>query len=728
MRQGKTHEHVRFDLVRFLEDLGEGPVDDAALGVFGFFWHIFGPPGAAGGYLDALERESEASNRRVREVLRNQAHAAVETIARGFWSCVDNARDGRVALTVAPTLPEQAELDHLREVSLTLLYRLLFILKAEAQDLLRLRDSSGASSLYARERSSAAIFSRIDETAAEDRARVSTGYERLKALFSDIDRGSPRFEIPAYNGGLFNDDKHPELAHWLLLDDALHEVLNKLIYIEGDVASPVPYADLDVRDLGDIYEGLLEQRLTGVASDPPSLHLRNEKGERKASGSHFTRDELVDHLVRRALQPLLDAADDDPERILDLRVLDPAMGSGHFLVKVVDVLADHLTVHCDPVDPDAPRDNGPAERAYWKQAVVEQCVYGVDFNPMAVELARVALWLHTAEYGRPLSFLDHHLKVGNSLVGASLDRLASPGLKSKLVRDQRKWVPVDPPEPEAIVSEGPPKGAARRKKKAVPSTQLALPFTIDTGLLSGIIASIHTLLERPSASAEEVKRKSQAYADRVEGQLAAHHLLADLWCLQWFMGEPTDELIEAYESPAGLYAQVKEACGIVVDEQRERRLAELAEHPLARRAIAARSEGYGPRMEAFFHWELAFPEVAFDSTGKRRSDFGFDAVVGNPPWDRIRPERALRSWCPARSGRHRAARGSGAFCCSSAPRRSCSSSRTTGSGRSTSTAASSSRPSLWRDRLRQRRTGSTPRSCSGICASCTACYPSAWSG
>lgn len=638
MRQGKTNEHLRFDLVLFLEEQRGRESTEEDLEAFGLFWNLFGPPAVANGYLDLLEAESGQATRKVREVLRDQAHQAVQEIARGFWSCPGNAEEG---LTSAPSLPPQAELDHLREVSLTLLYRLLFILKAEAQNLLRMRDDLGAATPYAQKRSTLALYRRLEALPAEERARWSEVYEQLLLrLFEAIDRGDAQYEIPAYNGGLFDPAKHPELARWRLLDEALFKILNKLIYLEGSEHQPVPYADLDVRDLGDIYEGLLEQRLIGRPTDPPSLHLQNEKGERKASGSYFTPDELVDHMVRRVLDPLLAEAGSDASRILALRVLDPAMGSGHFLVKVVDVMADHLTVHCDPEDPDAPRDNGPAERAYWKRMVVESCIYGVDYNPMAVELARVALWLYTAEYGKPLSFLDHHLKVGNSLVGVSLDRLSEPGLRPKSTRKGTTWVPVPPPTMPGIEDEtdAQPK-KSRKRREAEAAGQLSMPFPIDTGLFSGILDSIRKILERPSESARDVKEKSQAYAQAVEERLVAHRLLADLWCLQWFMGEPDAALLEAYTGADGLYERVKRACGHQLDEKRAAAIAAVEDHPLVQRVRDTRAQGYGPRLEAFFHWQLEFPEVAFDEKGQPRGGFGFDAVVGNPPWDRIRPER-----------------------------------------------------------------------------------------
>ncbi len=636
VRKGKIQEHVRFDLILWLEDMDrrEVPTTTAAdLAVFDVFWHLFGPP-AADGFLDDVERESSDSTAVVRDVLRRRAYEAVEVISRGFWSCPANAQ----LLPVSPAIPTQAELDRLREVSLTLLYRFLFILKAEAQNLLPMLRQDGTATGYAREGSTRCLYAELHRRSFEDRSRYSKVYQQLRLLFTGIDQGDPELEIPAYNGGLFDAGRHPELANWRLLDQALFEVLHLLIYLGGgENPDPVPYADLDVRDLGDIYEGLLEQRLVGVAGDPPSLHLANEKGERKASGSYFTPDGLVDHLTRRALLPLLDACGDDPAKVLALRVLDPAMGSGHFLVKAVDVMADYLTSRCDPVDADAPRDNGPAEYAYWKRRVVENCIYGVDYNPMAVELARVALWLYTAEQGKPLSFLDHHLKVGNSLVGVTLDRLAKPALHIKLNKGERTWEVVAPAEPQEVAAtpgDTPKKGKKRKGSVA----QLPLPFPIDTTLFQGILASIRSILAQPSDSARDVKAKGIAYAKAVEQRLAAHRLLADLWCLQWFI-PADDDAGRAWNSPNGLYDEVKRTCGLPLGEKRDAALAMLGADPWVAKVKVARSAGSGPRVEAFFHWQLEFPEVAFGRDGQPREGFGFDAVIGNPPWDKIKPER-----------------------------------------------------------------------------------------
>ncbi|GBC61605.1 hypothetical protein DENIS_2567 [Desulfonema ishimotonii] len=634
MRAGKKQEHLRFDLVLFLENLRnrdgvmvrgrvkEAAFTDADTETFALFWHFFGHPAVGGGYLDLLHSEGEANTRRVSDILRDNAYRAVQLIAQGFWKHPENRYSEEVS---------QSELDHLRELSLTFLYRLLFILKAEAQGLLPMRDKNGGDTPYAQFVSTKAIFNHLTRSRADtDLSETDTEFNNVKRLFELINAGG-NYGVPAYNGGLFDSDIHAELDKLRLSDDVVYKILHRLIYL--DESEPVPYADLDVRDFGDIYEGLLEQRLVlERQGDGQCVTLRNKKGQRKASGSYFTPDSLVDHIVRETVMPLLEVCKGDPRKILALKIADPAMGSGHFLVKVVDVMAWHLTISCAPVDKGVPDDNGPVEYAYWKRKVVENCIYGADVNPMAVELAKVALWLHTASLGKPLSFLDHHLKCGNSLVGADLKHVARPGLESRARKSGTVWLPVE--KQEARLD-----GLQIGKKKKRNSQQLELPFPIDTDLFSGILESVSAILQRPSSTPADVKSKRRDYAMSVGKTLAAHRLLCDLWCAQWFLAEPDKEGLSVYESGNGLYSRVKKACGLTDEAARSAAVEKFANHAFVKKIEAARNAGYGPRPMRFFHWQLEFPEVAFSGDGELRENFGFDAVVGNPPWDKIKPAK-----------------------------------------------------------------------------------------
>ena len=630
MRQGEPQAHLRFDLILFLENIISREkisskttlipeiITGEDLDTFNLFWHLFGPPAVSGGYLDLLLSESEANTRRVRDILRQNAHRAVQEIAHGFWIHPNNG---------FASTPKQVELDHLRELALIFLYRLLFVLKAEAQGLLRLKDEIGRDTLYAITLATKVIFDRIDHFPESSRNQVSTGFDDLKKLFAAVNAGENQYDVPAYNGGLFDPETNPELERLKLNDDVIHSVLKQLIYLDGN--QPVPYADLDVRDFGDIYEGLLEQRLVWEETGPSgsTLSLRNKKGERKASGSYFTPDSLVDHIVRATLQPLLDQCGNDAQKILALKVLDPSMGSGHFLVKVVDVIAWHLTLNCKG----SPDDNGPREYAFWKRQVVENCIYGIDYNPMAVELAKVALWLHTANFGEPLSFLDHHLKCGNSLVGASLKDIAQPALISKATKTGTAW----------IIAGSTPQPKTSLKKKASKKTtrQLLLPFPIDTSLFAGILKSVQHILHGPSKTPQDIKSKRKQYGDAVNTRLKAHRALCDLWCAQWFLPEPDEDSAAVYESSGGLYVRIKKICGIPNDAERDAELTKALQHPFMRQLDITREAGYGPKPGRFFHWQLEFPEVAFTEQGELKDHFGFDAIVGNPPWDKIKPAK-----------------------------------------------------------------------------------------
>ena len=344
---------------------------------------------------------------------------------------------------------------------------------------------------------------RIDK--AEPLGDTASGYyRRLLGLFEVIDRGDAALGLPRYNGGLFHFDfsapdaaqKHRAnyfLTRHTINDGRLAQALDRLARIEGQ---PVDYSFLEVRHLGAVYEGLLEYRLVIEDAAAGRVHLATDKGERKATGSYYTPDYIVKYIVHHTLNPILQAraerfaelmADIAPKRarlqaitpqsptanpqspavetrhkneahvlrqelnrlekqaretLLDIKVCDPAMGSGHFLVEAVDYLTDRLiqilNQHPDhnPVLAQledirrAILDNMAAQdiaidaarlddTQLLQRAVMKRCIYGVDLNRMAVELAKVSLWLHSFTIGAPLSFLDHHLRWGNSLIGAS---------------------------------------------------------------------------------------------------------------------------------------------------------------------------------------------------------------------------------------------------------------------------------------------------------------------
>ncbi len=628
--KSNQENYFRFDLVLFLQQFigkNKRKPNDEDIKTFALFEHSYGAKAHSSGFLKNLFSETQQANENLREVLKQNAHNAVEYIANGFWLDDKNRDKGFIAEE-----PQQKDLDYLREQSLILLYRLLFILKAESQQLL-LKEVDGELSAYAQEYALSTLLEKLEAKTPAQLER-STVYRVLQAFFKDIDGGDLSYGVPAYNGGLFDPETHTDLIKWRMTDAALKKVLTALMYADEAQKEEIVWKELEVRDLGDVYEGLLEQRLILEDSGELSeLVLKNEKGERKASGSYFTPDSMVTQLVNATLLPSLKACKANPNKILDLKVLDPAMGSGHFLVKVVDVMSRYLAMYCDPQDlihPDKGVKNtkDAAERAYWKRKIIDNCIYGVDYNPMSVELAKVALWLHTAEYAKPLSFLSHHLKVGNTLLGADIDELQEPALELKALKSGTVWK-VKPRTKETLEN--------KPQKGLIEQQQLEL-FFIDENIISGVLENVRNLLAASSANRDDIHNKRKKYQQIVR-ELSAHKLLADLWCVQWFFVKPDSRGEKAFGVHGNsLYNQLLKICNIKDSESRQVELEKFKNNPFIKRVRKNTEHGYGARPTMFFHWQLEFPEVAFDKRGQPKTDYGFDVVLGNPPWNKIKPD------------------------------------------------------------------------------------------
>ena len=388
-----------------------------------------------------------------------------ERVAANLSALVFGQVFPELASAISAAAPE-ASLPEVREATLVLLYRLLFILYAEDCDLLPVRNTSYDD--YAlREKV------RGDVRRRKDRDDVfSTSAARYWSAIDDlcraIDQGDASIGLPPYNGGLFDRKRKPLLANIRLGDDVMAKAIDALSFEQTQNGRRyINYRDLGVQQLGSIYERLLEQEIVREGSE---IAVRPNVFARKGSGSYYTPDDLVGLIIEETIGPLVRSSMDnftakhselatgqlpedrrisrlkqlDPaEKLLELKVCDPAMGSGHFLVNLVDHLADWVITAMaeaealvdDYISPlteriDVIRNTimGNAEERGWaidaeqlddrhivRRMVLKRCVYGVDKNPMAVELAKVSLWLHTFTVGAPLSFLDHHLRCGDSL-------------------------------------------------------------------------------------------------------------------------------------------------------------------------------------------------------------------------------------------------------------------------------------------------------------------------
>ena len=368
------------------------------------------------------------------------------------------------------------ELEKVRQAALVFLYRLLFVLYAEDRGLLPVNDVR-YDDYGLRKRVRDDISRRMDE---KDTFSSVAGnyYNRLIELFRMIDKGDPSIGLPPYNGGLFASEAAALLERVRLPDSKVAPIIyglshTPLAHDPGSGRRFVNYRDMSVQQLGSIYERLLERQ--PVLDEAGRIDIRPNPYARKDSGSFYTPQELVDLIVDHTLKPLVEerlqafeeksrqlASErrpkpdrhaeliplDPAEAVLDLKVLDPAMGSGHFLVTAVDFLSDYVAdlIEYAPAVPEWLDDYASplvdrvasirrdilerARESKWvideaqltdqaiiRRMVLKRCIYGVDKNPLTVELAKVSLWLHSFTVGAPLSFLDHHLRCGDSLIG-----------------------------------------------------------------------------------------------------------------------------------------------------------------------------------------------------------------------------------------------------------------------------------------------------------------------
>ena len=561
-----------------------------------------------------------------------------ERVAASLSALVFGQVFPELASAIAAAAPE-ASLPEVREATLVLLYRLLFILYAEDRDLLPVRNTSYDD--YAlREKV------RGDVRRRKDRDDVfSTSAARYWSAIDDlcraIDQGDASIGLPPYNGGLFDRKRIPLLANIRLGDDVMAKAIDALSFEQTPNGRRyINYRDLGVQQLGSIYERLLEQEIVREGSE---IAVRPNVFARKGSGSYYTPDDLVGLIIEETIGPLVRSSMDnftakhselatgqlpedrrisrlkqlDPaEKLLELKVCDPAMGSGHFLVNLVDHLADWVITAMaeaealvdDYISPlteriDVIRNTimGNAEERGWaidaeqlddrhivRRMVLKRCVYGVDKNPMAVELAKVSLWLHTFTVGAPLSFLDHHLRCGDSLFGS--------WVRNGIDRAKQQGGP--------LFLQGPLKRA----------TRAAAPMQIIEGLTDAEIAEAH--------------RSADVFAEVEEMTAPLNAFLSLIQAFDWLN-------IRDRADKAALYAYFLGIFGDPIDIalKKVEILTEIEGGERFARLLGQARELLDD--ERFFNWQVVFPGVwsEWESNGIHG---GFDAVIGNPPWDRMK--------------------------------------------------------------------------------------------
>lgn len=586
---------IQADLRRIFE--GEAFADFAALWLL-IHASRFGAPGAAPTDC-ALERWREAGAKEgvtARERLRGGVEAALLSLGGGFVGHPDNAALRERLASGALPLP-----DYFSQL-LRLVYRLIFLLAAEDRNLLHPPTApAGPRKLYAEGYSVGRLRDHAVRRAAWDRHRDR--WEGLLIAFATLAAGEPRLGLPAL-GGLFEPRSIAELEGAHLANRDLMEAIYRLAWLrEPSGLVPVNWRDMETEELGSVYEGLLEltPRLTADGHGFAFAEADEAKGNaRKTSGSYYTPDSLVQALLDSALDPVLDRveaeADDPVKALLSVTVIDPACGSGHFLLAAARRIATRVARH---------RTGGVASAEDYRHAlreVARASIHGVDRNPLAVELTKVALWIETVEPGKPLGFLDANIRCGDSLLGVfDLDAL-------------RHGIPDAAYKPLT----GDDKETARyfgQRNKAERAGQGSLDFARGGGRLPAAAPQAdeaRALRAMPEDSPEEIAAKRRRFAaGRADPKSWAVQIAADLYTAA-FLAPKTDGV------PVNRQTVTIPTTAHVWDALAGR----TVYGPLVGRAQDLAGQARA------FHWPLEFPHVM--TAG------GFDAVLGNPPWERIK--------------------------------------------------------------------------------------------
>lgn len=611
-------------------------------------------------FLEIALEEGKKWEERISSDLKDKIFTDVfPGLAKGFIENIKQEIDGNI-------------LKEIYDNVLIFLYRLLFLFYAEDRSLLPNYDKNYYE--YSITKIREEIKEKIDknETLSE---KATSYYNRLNDLFEIINSGDRSLKIPPYNGKLFDNNYYPFLKENSIPDKFLIPAIDKLSRNYKDENKIwINYRELSVRQLGTIYEGLLEFKLKiaeenlkikkekglevyEVAKEGEKidikkgeLYITNDKSERKATGSYYTPDYIVQYIVKSCLEPLIEQKvkefENQIERIknldrkelvkelfrlnknnkidflkneilkkydiidsiLKIKIVDTAMGSGHFLVGAVDYLSDRILELIDQYNNKEIFGNEKYvipivekiedirkkiveksekegyiiqlnylnDKDIIKRIVLKRCIYGVDLNPLAVELAKVSLWLHTFMIGAPLSFLDHHLKCGNSLIGTNLEDFYQKVLNKEL------WL-------------------------------FGSPFT---GFLRAIdeLKKLETI---DDIDISEIEESNKIYEDVIR-IVKPYKKLLNLYTLSFFIednspiefidgrkGEPLDIIL----GKISLNSEEKEVLENSLKISKEKR---------------------------FFHWKLEFPEVFYEEN-KTKENLGFDVVIGNPPY--IRQEK-----------------------------------------------------------------------------------------
>ena len=544
-------------------------------------------------WLEVWHRIAKETGVRALDTLRVGVQTAINKLGGGFLSHPKNAELHRKL-----SAGEMNRQDYYR-LLLRLVYRLIFLLIIEDRELLFPKSASSQQKEWYTNYYS---LSRIRSLSRRGRGgRHGDLWKQIRLIFDRLDKGEHRLGIPALGSLFFREEFIGELNDCEIANIDLLAAIRSLSYTnKNGLLQPINYRNIGTEELGSIYESLLEMHPT-ISGRAFRLDIVTGN-DRKTSGSYYTPPELVDSLLNTALDPVVADAlknkgtkEEKEETLLSLKVCDPSCGSGHFLIGAAHRMGKQLAQIRTGDDEPAPEHLLHAVRD-----VIARCIYGVDLNPMAVELCKISLWIESAEPGKGLLFLDHHIRCGNSLLGATPE-LIKQGIPDKAFNE----------------IEGDDKAYCKRYKTINKDERNGqgrfspedLESFADT--LENIEKNATELAALPGETAEDYRVKENALNEFAESpNFLREKLRADLWAAA-FVWKKTDQ----FEYPI--------TQGLV--DRAETEKPDFLE-PWMKKELDRLIETY-----QFFHWHLEFADVfGQDDSG------GFDVVLGNPPWERIK--------------------------------------------------------------------------------------------
>lgn len=542
-------------------------------------------------WIEKWRRQAIEQGTRALESLRDSVENAIRCLGSGFLSHREN-----MGLRESLRTGKLTSQDYYHQL-LRLIYRFIFLLVAEERDLLLLPTSEPrAREVYRHYYSFARLRFLAEQRRGTQHSDAWAGLQvTMKALGADT--GCSQLALPALGGFLWEEKSLPDVLGCLITNESLLNAIRSMTFTQRDkVTSKVDFKNLGPEELGGIYEALLELKAE-VNIDTAEFSLLTLPGhERHLTGSYYTTSSVVETMLDTSLEPLLGEAvkrAHPDSAILGLKICDPACGSGHFLIAAAHRIAGRLaTIRSEGSEP------SPSTLRSSLREVVSHCIYGVDVNPMAVELCKVNLWLEAMEPGLPLTFLDHRIQLGNSLLGTFRQDLAG-GLPDTAF--ERK----DGDDPKVVV-------ALRKQNVREREGQTTLG-EFDSAEARATVGWISGTSDDDITKVHEKERNWNAY---VHSTYFLHSkFVFDAWSVAFTIPHVSEvepitsrTLKAALADESSLSSSLRE---VITVRARELRL---------------------------FHWELAFPDVFSGS-----SESGFDLLIGNPPWVR---QELFRPWKP----------------------------------------------------------------------------------